>query len=299
MKLLIFTYTQWAFGTIHNALADHLRARGWGVTIKDWTVRHPHLGVEAADHDYTMTVCSAGEVECLISYGVPPERTILVAHAEEDIQTFVAANGVAGFDRYAGYGVVSDSLACSSITLGVQRIPLVVRLGVDYDIFERGISDGLKIVGYAARVERRTRSGLEQKRGSLAVTCANAANLIFRATENTPMAAMPSFYGSIDALLMTSLQEGAGLPPLEAAAAGRLVIGTPVGHMPRLAYEGLGLLAPLDAKAFVAFAAEKLLYFKNNHNAYRDTCARIQEAAAGRDWKNVLGDWEELLQPTG
>ena len=42
---------------------------------------------------------------------------------------------------------------------------------------------------------------------------------------------------------------------LEAAAAGRLVIGTPVGHFPRKAYQGGGILAPIEADKFTAFAA--------------------------------------------
>jgi len=77
-----------------------------------------------------------------------------------------------------------------------------------------------------------TNSGVEQKRGRLAQSCAEEAGLEFKRTEDTPMDQMPDFYASIDALIMPSLQEGAGLPALEAAAAGRLVIGTPVGHFP-------------------------------------------------------------------
>jgi glycosyltransferase involved in cell wall biosynthesis len=106
---------------------------------------------------------------------------------------------------------------------------------------------------------------------------------------------MPDFYESIDALIMPSLQEGAGLPAIEAAASGRLVIGTPVGHFPRLAYEGLGILGPLDEKAFLQFTVERLNFFKNNPIAYQHTCKIAQDAACERDWSKMVDDWIGLF----
>ena len=48
------------------------------------------------------------------------------------------------------------------------------------------------------------------------------------------------------------------MPPYEAAAAGRLVIGTPVGDFPRLCLEGMGVLGPLNDQAFEDFAVTEL-----------------------------------------
>jgi Glycosyl transferases group 1 len=295
VKLFIYSYTQWAFGTIHNGLAEALRKKGWAVTIKDWCQLYPvsEFVAEANRHDRVMTICD-GAITLVQTYGIPREKIIVVAHAEVDIQTLGAFDR--SFHCYAGYGVVSDSLACSSLALGVTRTPTVVRLGLDVKKFKRPIAKELKTVGYAARMERKTPSGVEQKRGALAKACVEEAGLVFKATENTSMEAMPGFYGSVDALLMPSLQEGAGLPPIEAAAAGRLVVGTPVGHWPRLAYEGLGILAPLNEAAFKAFTVEKLRYYKANPAAYRRMCALIQKAAAGRDWSVVVCDWIKFLE---
>jgi glycosyltransferase involved in cell wall biosynthesis len=294
MKLLIFTHTQWAFGQIHNALADQLRSRGWTVALKEWTVSHP--SDFAVGYDRILTVCSRWELQGLLSYGIPRYRITVVAHAEEDIQTFIQGYGIGAFNNFASYGVVSDSLACSSVALGVTRIPTVVRLGVDVGKFRRPVASSLKTVGYAARMERKTLSGVEQKRGALAKACVEAAGLVFKATEHTPLDEMPDFYDSIDALVMPSLQEGAGLPPLEAAAAGRLVIGTPVGHMPRLAYEGLGILAPLGAEAFQKFATEVLVHYRDDAKHYREVCEEAQDSACSRDWSCVVDDWIELLE---
>jgi Glycosyl transferases group 1 len=299
-SLLIFGYTQWAYGQLHNALAEQLRVRGWKVTIKDWRASHPNLAAEAAQHDHVMTVFDGPQA--LAGYGIPREKTTFVAHAEFDIQGIIATEGIDSFSRYRNYAVVSDSLACSSLALGVPRIPTVVRLGVDTDKYRRPVAERLRTVGYAARWERNTNSGVEQKRGRLAQSCAEEAGLEFKRTEDTPMDQMPDFYASIDALIMPSLQEGAGLPALEAAAAGRLVIGTPVGHFPRLAYEGLGIMGPLDAKAFQRFAVERLRFFKDNPTAYRHACTAAQDAAnshhperPGRDWRHVVDDWIELF----
>ena len=144
-------------------------------------------------------------------------------------------------------------------------------------------------------MSRNTESGIERKRGALARACAVAAGLQFTPIDNLPFEKMPDYYGSISSLLMPSLQEGAGYPPLEGAAAGRLVIGTPVGHFPRLAYEGLGILAPLEAGAFQRFTVEKLVYYRNNPAAYVDKCTAIRDACAQRDWRCVVVDWIDLF----
>jgi glycosyltransferase involved in cell wall biosynthesis len=83
---------------------------------------------------------------------------------------------------------------------------------------------------------------------------------------------------------------------MEAAAAGRLVIGTPVGHFPRKAYEGGGILAPVEAEEFKAFTVETLRYYKDNPAAYQDKCHAIQEAAKRFDWKYTIDAWVELIE---
>lgn len=294
MRLLIYAYPRWAFGQLHNGLAAALRARGWEVTLADWSVPQPNIAAEAARHDHVMTVFDGPQA--LAGYGVPREKISFVAHAEFDIQGIIATEGIDSFKRYKHYGVVSDSLACSSIALGITRIPTVVRTGVDFEKFRRPIPERLRTVGYAARMERKTNSGIEQKRGAIAQACAEDAGLMFKRTEDLPMEAMPDFYASVDALVMPSLQEGSPLPPREAAAAGRLVIGTPVGDFPRLAYEGLGILGPIGAKAFHQFTVEQLLGYKNAPLAFQTMCAIGQNAAKARDWANVVDDWIEFFE---
>lgn len=51
-------------------------------------------------------------------------------------------------------------------------------------------------------------------------------------------------------MIIASTEEGAGLPALEAAAAGRLVISTPVGHWPERAGSEKGITVPIEESAF-------------------------------------------------
>ena len=105
---------------------------------------------------------------------------------------------------------------------------------------------------------------------------------------------MPDFYRTVDAVLISSISEGAGLPVMEAAAAGRLVIGTPVGHFPLKAYQGGGIIAPIEAEKFKEFAVATLRYYKENPAAYVEKCRSIQEAARKFDWEYSIGGMDRI-----
>jgi predicted O-methyltransferase YrrM len=142
--------------------------------------------------------------------------------------------------------------------------------------------------------------GVEWKRGELAEAAAREAGLTFKVAGSTgnqiPFHDMPEFYRTVDAVLTSSISEAAQLPVMEAAAAGRLVIGTPVGHFPRKAYQGGGILAPIEADKFKVFAAETLRYYKEHPSAYVDKCHVIQDAARAFDWQHSIGEWVELIE---
>jgi glycosyltransferase involved in cell wall biosynthesis len=107
---------------------------------------------------------------------------------------------------------------------------------------------------------------------------------------------MPEFYRGVDAVLLSSISESASLPVIEAAAAGRLVIGTPVGHFPRKAYEGGGILAPIEPEKFIAFTADTLTYYKENPREYQAKCRAIQKAARNFDWQYSIQEWIDLIE---
>jgi glycosyltransferase involved in cell wall biosynthesis len=83
---------------------------------------------------------------------------------------------------------------------------------------------------------------------------------------------------------------------MEAAAAGRLVISTPVGGFPYLAARGGGITAPLGAEEYKAFVTEKLMHYKERPDEYMETCSKIQEAALQFDWEYTVEEWIKLIE---
>ncbi len=142
--------------------------------------------------------------------------------------------------------------------------------------------------------------GVEWKRGELAEAAAREAGLAFKVAGWTgnqiSIHDMPDFYRTVDAVLATSVSEGAGLPVMEAAAAGRLVISTPVGHFPLKAYQGGGIIAPIEAEKFKVFTVATLKHYKEDPASFQDKCRAIQEAARKFDWQYVIGEWIDLIE---
>ena len=298
-KVLIYGYPQWSHGRIYYDLCKQLHRRGYIVDIMNWQENHAaYIADLIPFYDLFMTALDGVRTLTDI-YGVPYDRVIALSHHELDIRMLIEQKGVEVFDKLANYGATSEFIYCSSLMKGVPRVPKVVSMGVNFAEFYSKISERLSTVGYASSMSVTT-YGIEWKRGELAEAAAREAGLEFRVAGSTGNQAsfhdMPEFYRSVDAVLTSSISEAAQLPVMEAAAAGRLVIGTPVGHFPRKAYEGGGILAPIEAGKFKAFTVETLRYYKDNPTAYRDKCHAIQEAARKFDWKYTIDEWVELIE---
>jgi glycosyltransferase involved in cell wall biosynthesis len=298
-KVLIYGYPQWSHGRVYYDLCKLLYRRGYIVDIVNWRENHSaYFASLIPFYDLFMTALD-GVRTLTDKYGVPCERVIALSHHELDIRMLIEQKGVEVFDKFANYGVVSEFVYCASLMKGVPRVPKVVPLGVNSAEFYSKISERLATVGYAGSMSATT-YGIEWKRGELAGAAAREAGLEFRVAGSTANQIsfhdMPEFYRSVDAVLNSSISEAAQLPVMEAAAAGRLVIGTPVGHFPRKAYEGGGILAPVEAEEFKAFTVETLRYYKDNPAAYQDKCHAIQEAAKRFDWKYTIDAWVELIE---
>jgi glycosyltransferase involved in cell wall biosynthesis len=106
---------------------------------------------------------------------------------------------------------------------------------------------------------------------------------------------MPGYYPTVDALIVASTEEGAGLPALEASAAGRLVISTPVGLWQNNS-GNTGHTVPIEESEFLAETVKLLEFYKNEPAAYRDKCLATQQHARSYDWSQVISDWVGLLR---
>jgi hypothetical protein len=280
-------------------LCKHLHPLGYIVDILDWQTNHTaHIKRFLSYYDLFATALDGVPILADI-YGVPYDRMVGIAHHELEIRMLIERKGIDVFDKLASYGVVSEFVYCASLMRGVPRIPMVASLGINYADFHSDIPERLATVGYASSMSVKT-YGVEWKRGDLAEAAAREAGLAFKVAGWTgnqiSFHDMPEFYRSVDAVVTSSISEAAQLPVMEAAAAGRLVIGTPVGHFPQKAYQGGGILAPIEAEKFKTFTAETLRYYKDNPAAYVDKCRSIQEAARKFDWQYAIGDWVAVIE---
>jgi glycosyltransferase involved in cell wall biosynthesis len=296
MKLAIYNDTGWSLGQLYASVAPHV-----GATCLEWSRVYPRETFDA--YDRVLTLAGDGSRNLVEYYHVPRSKILVVAHAEQDLQRLLRNDGCDRIAEYAGYGVVSDTLACSSLSIGITRVPTVLRQGVDRSFYQSALPRKLRVVGYAALLSRPNEYGVEIKRGDLVRRAVEEAGLEFRPAVPTnrrqdavPRAEMPAYYRSVDAVVMSSLQEGGAMPPYEAAAAGRLVIGTPVGDFPRLVIEGMGVLAPLNDMQFLEFLAETLGYYKRHADSFRLKCKSISWASRGRDWSVVVCDWVRFVE---
>ncbi len=299
IKLLVYGYPKWSHGRVYYDLANELHRRGYIVDVLDWQGHHDHYIGELRDY-YDLFMTALDGVSTLTGvYGVPFDRIIAVSHHELDVRMLVEQQGMDVFHRFANYGVVSEFLYCASVMRGVPRAPMVASLGINYPEFRAEVPERLATVGYASSMSVKT-YGIEWKRGELAARAVHEAGLAFKVAGSTESQMsfhdMPAFYRGVDAVVTSSVSEAAQLPVMEAAAAGRLVIGTPVGHFPLKAYSGGGILAPVEADKFVAFTADTLRYYKDNPAAYVDKCHSIQEAARGFDWEHTIDEWVALIE---
>jgi glycosyltransferase involved in cell wall biosynthesis len=217
-------------------------------------------------------------------------------------------HGYEDFDRFRRYGCVSQWLVDLSKELGIERPAELTPVAINYNTFYSTPNDNLKVVGYTGSFHRKEEfaqdmvaSDLAQpkyhKRGWLVEEAVKRAGLEFRVAQqyHNSFITMPGFYKGIDAVIAASTEEGAGLPVMEGGAAGKLVIGTNVGHWAQRIGDAGGHAVPVAEDEFLEKTVEILSYYKDNPNKYRQRCLEIQEHAKSYDWKHVIDKWVSIL----
>ena len=295
-KILFYTQNRWAFGSIHHGLIKRLYAHGLYCNLLDWTLPTTYIEFHLLNEIYDLFMTTPEAVANLVGLGIPLSKIVCVAHCERDI-TLAAKNlGTEFYSQLAGMGVVCEPLVAVCAAAGISRTPVVVKVGIDFDLFYAPPAAELRNVGYAGEMTFRASSGEEIKRPELCQQAATAAKITLKVHEFYNCLCMPAYYRTVDALLMSSSYETAGLPIMEAAAAGRLCIGTPAGYFGENALKGGGILCPMEPALFVKSAAEALSFYAADAVAYRAKCVDIQEFARQHyDWAHVLEPWVELL----
>lgn len=295
-KIVFYTETEWAFGAIHYELTKYLFAHGITAAVMNWSRAHTveELAETSANIDYF--VATPYGAARLIDHGrVAPEKCIVVAHAVLDIQC-LATFSPDNLARLHDYSAVSEWLVEQSKLLGISRQPKLTPIGINYHAFYHQPSKQLHTVGYAGAINP-DNIHRHIKRPWLIEQAARQAGLTFRpahAYHNTWIT-MPGYYQSVDAVIVSSTEEGAGLPALEASAAGKLVISTPVGIWLTKAGTS-GHTVPIEEADFVQETTRLLEFYRDNSTAYQDKCRATQAHAWQYDWSHVIISWTELFK---
>ena len=296
-RVAFFTYGEWAFGTIHKAVCKEFFKRGVQADLIEWnrSYRMDEFACLIDTYDVFVT-CPGNAVPILLNYGVPYEKMVLMCHGRWDIQYGDEYN--IDYNRLRAYGGIAQDLVQVSKDWGIEREMKVVRNGVSFDTFYTKPSESLNNIGYSGKIERANpyEGGKEWKRGHLVKTIAESTMTPVILKQEMTHLAMPSYYKSVDCLMLSSTEnESCGLPLLEAAAAGRVPISTMVGinlDVPTTT----GYILPTDPEEYVKMGIETINKLKANPTLHRRKCEEAQEFAKEYyDWEKVIEPWIDLI----
>jgi glycosyltransferase involved in cell wall biosynthesis len=296
-KILFYTESKWAFGTIHYGLCRELYKHGIYATVLDWDISYSKDEFNLLINKFDSFVTTPPFVLKLhYEYGVPLNKIIAVAHGQWDI---LLAKKNANFDFYPclkSFVVISNILKAKCEEWKISVTPKIAETGIHFDLFYNKIPEKLNILGYGGAVETFNFWGEKIKRGNLVKETADDLGMELKTHNFYNFNCMPSYYESIDSLIMSSSEEAAGLPIMEAAASGRLILGTPVGYFEEHAPKGAGILLPLNENDFKKELKRNILYYKDNINEFKQKCLEIQQYAKDNyDWSKKISSWVELF----
>lgn len=291
-SVLFFTQNQWAFGQIHHALIKRLYTKGIYAHLLDFYKEYRQEELNYLKDTFDIFSTTPEAVQRLINYGVSPERIVAVAHAERDVAGGVANSGVDVFDHLKAYAVINPTLSVLSKNAGIRREPKVVLNGIDFDHYYSKPSSRLKAVGYAGADGHLMSNNTDCKRAHLLPRIMQGVKAEFKKSPHLHHLCMGGFYQTVDAVLVTSNYEACGLPIMEAAAAGRLVIAANVGY-----FDGShGALCRMPDDLFV----EDARYALEAHRdpvLYKYACENAQQyARENYDWEHRIAAWQELFE---
>lgn len=314
-KLVIYIEPEWAFGSIHYELIKRLYVYGINAVVLPWNRGYTYDEIQEIDKvtDYYMTT-PHGWLHLKHLYNLRDNnRFIIFCHSMGDYAEIMTCQTKYEFvpkdfdynkeiDGFHKFACVSNYLKNKAPEKGINRLPDVAPLGINYDFFYAEPSTELKTIGFAGSTNSYDRGyfgyeNVDVKRFFLVQEVAKRLGLDLKIAQHyhNSFATMSGFYRSVDCVIQASIEEGGGLPVLEAGGAGRLALSTPVGHWNDRVKDYGGITLPIDEKEFIETAYEKLSYFIQNPNKYREKCFNIREHAKTYDWNNVIEDWVKLF----
>jgi glycosyltransferase involved in cell wall biosynthesis len=296
-KIVFYMEPTWAYGTIHYELCKYLWTYGFDCKLLPWNQSYTLAEMQELI-DTTDLFVTTPHGWRLLGYNYKifdAKQCVVISHSKLDMDELIEMHGLGDFDKFHRYGAVSEWLGEVSTQLGITRPAFITPLGINTNSFYSKPNDSLQTIGCMGLGQVGVHQNI--KRPWLLEIATSRAVLHLRAASSYhhSFVTMPGFYKSVDAVLIASTEEGAGLPLLEAGAAGKLVISTPVGHWKRAGEQGADLV-PIQEDEFIEKTVELLSYYKSNPEKYRQRCLEIQHHAQSYDWKYVIDKWVEILR---
>lgn len=298
-KVLFFVENGWALGSIHHALSKELFKYKIYANLLDWCQIYTQEEIDFLNERYDFFVTLPTMANALLyNYRIDPKKIIIIAHEQTDLLIVLNQYGPQFFDQFYNYAVISNILKIKSKEFGIQREPKITKTGVHFDYFYSPVKNSLQTVGYGGAKLAHNYFAVDRKRGYLVEKCVQEVEgLELRGHKFYNHLCMPGYYNHIDCLIMSSLEDAGGLPAMEAAAAGRLVIGTPVGYFEDYGPIGGGVVVPIEEELFIKETKNNLLYYRDNPSEYKKKCEEIQEFARDNyDWSHKLEDWISIFE---
>lgn len=309
-QVVLYMDHEWALGSIHHELCKYLFKKEINARVLPWA--QPYSQEEMQELDKTVEIYMTtpqGYAYLVQDFKIDPQKILVVAHSVLDLTSMIRSFGLDGFSKAKKYAVVSQFLKSESNILNIKREPEVLPLGINTSLYSGKISPKLQTVGFASSYHHREDPAdgnlpdhayalKEMKRGYLVAESAAAAGLDCSVAQlyHHSYVTMPGYYDSVDCIVISSTQEGAGLPMLEAAAAGKLVITTPVGHWEERAAEKGGLNVPIHEEDFLNETIKLLKFYKRNPKKYKEKCREILEHSKSYDWSKVIDQWAAFIE---
>lgn len=319
----VFLYSQldWAFGSINAGLAKYLFPEGFNIQLFDWHKSYLLSDLLNSFNYYDIILsCCDGSATLLKNqeYLLQELKFVCIIHSYRDV-FWIKERHSENMKQNIQYVVLCPWIekTLKEEVPDIQKISFAP-LGIDTSIYSRiKPSEKLNTLGYAGArddIQGKSRNAKgtcpngfpgAKKRSDMAFDIAKATNLGLNcATADYDKrdiyrhyTLMAGWYETVDSICVTSLQEGAGLPALEAAAAGRFVISTDVGHFEWHSQNKGGIMLPTDREEYIQEATKILKYFKNNPSSFSKSCKSIQQhALKNYSWDAVKHYWIDLLK---
>lgn len=296
-RVIFFTQNRWAFANIHHGLSKELYKFGILANLLDWTQKYTAEEFHLLNQTYDVFVTNPEAVLPLHYSGIPLNKIITVAHGQWDMLLARRDSGQDFYNHIKNFAVVSNILREKALEFGIPRVPVVTTFGIHFDLYCDSPHEQLKTIGYGGAKETVNFFGKEIKRGLLvrnAVAQLPTCQLLEHQFYN--WMCMPAYYKTVDCVIQSSSEESAGIPMMEAAASGRLCIGTPVGYFEQHGPLGGGVVLPVDDTQFVNGLVQTLNHYQNSPDLYKIKCQQIQEYARYHyDWQYHIEHWVSLL----